>query len=48
MIKSDENKNIQKEDEIYGDQGNVYISDVTFGEAVNYLHDELHKIDLNL
>lgn len=26
----------------------IYISDVTFGEAVNYLHGELHKLDLTL
>ena len=24
----------------------VYIQDVTYGDALNYLHDELHKLKL--
>lgn len=34
-------KNDQKET-----KDDVYISDTTYGDALNYLHAELHKIDL--
>ena len=29
-----------------GDFNKLYVSDCTFNEAVNYLHNALHRIDL--
>lgn len=28
------------------EEGEIYITDVAYGDALNYLHDELHKIKL--